>query len=245
MSICIQVPTDYGPMLVARHDINQTQPLITTGRAIDHENIDMLVKIAQAIGPDCVFLDVGANLGTYSLALAPHCREVHAFEAQRIIFQMLTGSAALSGYQHIHTYNYAVNDGTRRELRIPKVDYTKQGQYGGISFAGVTKQRPELPGDETVGTVSLDRWCGLQADLIKIDVEGMERAVLEGAKLLIASSRPVMLVEHLAMDQDPENPLPPFIEAQGYVVHNLGMDLLCIPKELKDTFVLQKPKDGK
>ncbi len=231
-------------MLLARHDINQTQPLITSGKAIDHESIEMMIRIANAFGPGCTFIDVGANLGTYSLALAPHCAAVHAFEAQRIIFQMLSGSAALSGHTHIRTYNCALSD-SFGDLPVPVVDYRQRGQFGGISFAGVTKERPELPGTERVDAWRLD-YFNLAPDLIKIDVEGMERKVLEGAKRTIAKHKPIMLVEHLDMDKDPTNPLPPLIEAMGYVVHNMGMDLLCIPEEIKDKFVIEhKPKEGK
>jgi hypothetical protein len=44
-SFTIILPTVYGPMLVNRHDINQMQALLTTGRATDHNEIVMLEKL--------------------------------------------------------------------------------------------------------------------------------------------------------------------------------------------------------
>ena len=47
-------------------------------------------------------------------------------------------------------------------------------------------------------TVALDDWCAVedvQPDIIKVDVEGLELAVLEGARNVLLATRPVILLE--------------------------------------------------
>src|ERR1700677_2124963 len=68
----IIVPTIYGNMIVNRHDVNQTNALIKTGAAVDHPTIVFLARLLRLGEKNPVFIDVGANIGTYSLALA-HC----------------------------------------------------------------------------------------------------------------------------------------------------------------------------
>ena len=87
-------------MIVNRNDINQTNALVETGRAFDHDSIESPAQILRECGPNPVLLDIGANLGTYSLGLAPDVGpdgRIHAFEPQRIIFNMLAGSVAPVG----------------------------------------------------------------------------------------------------------------------------------------------------
>src|ERR1700728_65305 len=99
MPFTVLVPTAYGQMLVNRYDVNQTNALFKTGFAVDHAEIALLTQVLQLLGSDLTVVDVGANFGTYTLALA-RCvgarGKVHAFEPQRTIFHMLAGSVALN-----------------------------------------------------------------------------------------------------------------------------------------------------
>ena len=58
-------------MIVHRLDINQTSSLLRTGRALDHEQVELLAAIVESLlGPESVVADVGANFGVFTLALA-------------------------------------------------------------------------------------------------------------------------------------------------------------------------------
>ena len=70
LPFAVIVPTVYGLMMVNRYDINQTESLFKRGLAIDHEEIMMLGQLMQGLKADITFLDIGANFGTYSIALA-------------------------------------------------------------------------------------------------------------------------------------------------------------------------------
>ena len=78
----IIIPTAYGQMLASRYDLNQTQALLRTGEAFDRDQIVFAIRACRAMGPDIEVLDIGANIGVYTLAIsqaiAPFGGVVHA-----------------------------------------------------------------------------------------------------------------------------------------------------------------------
>jgi FkbM family methyltransferase len=242
-SFTIVLPTAYGPMLVNRHDINQTQSLLKTGRAIDHEEIVMLGKLLGQMGAGGVFLDIGANFGTYSLALAPALGpegQVHAFEAQRILFNMLAGSVALNGFTNVHCHNLAVGAevGT---IEVPQFDYGAEMNFGSVEFGPqqterLSQERGHDPKKtEFVDRAPIDRFQFSNVRLIKIDVEGMEMQVLAGAEETIRRCRPLMFIEYLKNDKDA---LARRIAAFGYFTVPVDINFLCVPNELDGKLVV-------
>ncbi len=81
----IVLPTVYGNMLVNKFDVNQTGALLQTGKAIDFEKVDFASQVCENAPEGAVALDIGANFGTYSLAMARTLSKkggkVHSFEA--------------------------------------------------------------------------------------------------------------------------------------------------------------------
>jgi FkbM family methyltransferase len=233
------VPTAYGQMLINRNDINQTAALFRLGVAADHAKIMLLGQALQVLGPGSTFIDVGANFGTYSLALAPvvgPAGKVHAFEPQRIIFNMLAGSVALNALTNVWCHNMAVGDRQDR-IEMPQFDYGKELNFGSIEFG--PEQRETLSQErrhdpervEYVSLTTIDSFAFPRADLMKIDTEGMEMAVLAGAADTITRCRPVLYVEWITVDRAA---LQSRIEGFGYETHLNGGNLLCVPLEMRE-----------
>ncbi|WP_448204850.1 FkbM family methyltransferase [Azospirillum sp. sgz302134] len=236
LPFAIVVPTVYGQMIVNRHDINQANALLKTGRAVDHAEIDLLAQILRRWGTELTVLDIGANFGTYSMALvhAVGARgKVHAFEAQRIIFNMLAGSVALNGITNIHCHNMAVGD-REGSIPLPQFDYDRPLNFGSVELGPVQREplsqerRYDAEQAEDVPLTTIDRFAFSRVGLIKIDVEGMEMAVLDGAAETIARCRPVLYVEFLKSDAEA---MRKRLEAMAYTVHVIAMNYLCIPQE--------------
>ncbi|HXJ02835.1 MAG TPA: FkbM family methyltransferase, partial [Micropepsaceae bacterium] len=141
--------------------------------------------------PGMTVVDAGANIGVHTLYFAqkvgPSGRVV-AFEPQRVLHQILCGNVALN----LHANVLAVNAGLGAEpgsIALPPIDYARGGNFGGIDLG-----RHET--GEQVPVRTLDS-CGFAAcHLIKIDVEGMEQWVLEGAKTLLKEHQPLLYVEN-------------------------------------------------
>lgn len=231
------VPTVYGPMLVNRFDTNQTNSLIKTARAIDHEEIAILAQLLGLFPEGRVFVDVGANFGTYTLGLARGVGtkgRIYSFEAQRILSYMLAGSVAMNGLTNVFCYNNAVGR-KRSKLEIPQFDYNRPLNFGSIEFGD--RQREALEQDrqysadhvEHVEMVTLDSFELPRIDILKIDVEGMEADVLEGAAETLRRCRPILYVEHAKSDLDA---LTRIIEGFGYDIHPIHhLNVLCVPVE--------------
>ncbi len=138
--------------------------------------------LRQLITPGMTVVDVGANIGIYTRffsGLATVSGRVHAFEP------------APSNYKHLQK-----NTG---HLTNVQLNHAAVGDYSGIIRLFVSEElevdhRSFDSGDGRKGidvpAVSLDDYftAGQRVDLIKIDVQGYELSVLEGAKRVLAEN---------------------------------------------------------
>jgi FkbM family methyltransferase len=242
----IIVPTAYGQMLVNRHDINQTNALFKTGHSLDHQEVVLLAQILQMLGTNLTVLDIGANFGTYSLALAQCIGEqgkIHSFEPQRLIYNLLVGTMALNSLTNVFCHHLALGD-KEGKLEIPQFDYSQPLNFGSIEFAAeqsepLTQQRKHDPKNaEYVRLTTVDSFAFPAVHLMKIDAEGMEMQVLLGASETLRRCRPVLYLEFLKSDKAA---LHKHVADLDYVIHENGINFLCVPSELKDKVRLAKP----
>lgn len=150
-----------------------------------------------------VVLDIGANIGTHTLALARLVGAqglVFAFEPQRIVFQTLCANMAINSLDNVHCINAVV--GARADkLNLADPDPRVPNNFGGVPVAMLSGAPQAAP----VDCVVLDDYLNLdRLKLIKIDVEGMEADVLRGARQTLARFRPIIYVENDSADRSPE-----------------------------------------
>ena len=245
----IILPTAYGQMLVNRHDINQTNALLKTGHAVDHAEIVLLSQVLQLLGTDLTVLDIGANFGAFSLGLAGCVGaqgKVHAFEPQRLLFNMIAGSVALNSLTNVFCHHMALGD-REGAVEIPQFDYAQPLNFGSIEFTAdqrepLTQLRGHDPRRaEFVTLTTIDRLALPQVHLMKIDAEGMEMQVLVGAAETLRRCRPVVYVEFLKSDKAA---LHRQLTASGYTLHENGINFLSIPNELADRFRINRAQAG-
>ncbi|WP_336056019.1 FkbM family methyltransferase [Nitratireductor sp. CH_MIT9313-5] len=169
--------------------------------------LHMLRDMARRLSSGDLVLDVGANVGNHSLYLAAvaGCR-VHAFEPTRSLCAAIEESLALNRLEEqvvVHC------NGLGREPAKAHFSHTDESNLGGQSLEIGNSD------DDIVNIVRLDDIPFDQAvKAVKIDVEGMELAVLEGAAKLIERDRPLLYVEcqHLQNFSD----LQAWLEPYGY-----------------------------
>jgi FkbM family methyltransferase len=206
-----------------------------------------------------IVIDVGANIGCLTVPLAKKAHGVWAFEPQRLSFQMLCANLALNDLENVIARPQAVG-AKAASLRLKQVTWNRTVNSGNSEL------KADGSGDPT-DVVALDS-LGLQrCDLIKIDVEGLEAEVLEGARATLARCRPTLFLEADRPDRTPA--LIALVKSLGYRPywdntplfspnnfhrnqHNLwkntfSFNLLCIPAEkpTPDPFgALPEARDG-
>lgn len=136
---------------------------------------------------DC-FIDVGANIGAMTFTAASKVGTsgvVYAFEPGPIHYRMLTQTVANSKIKNVKLYNLGCSNSETNLFW--KMDDSNPGN------AQISKTSTDI----SVKVRKLDHVIPETQNvrLIKIDVEGMELEVLEGAERIIKQSKPLMIIE--------------------------------------------------
>jgi FkbM family methyltransferase len=170
-------------------------------------------------------VDVGANVGTYTLlalrAIGFHGR-VYSYEPTPRIFSILTSNVQVNGFLEtgrIDLRRKAVSDGTRTSSTffLQRNSPTHNSLYA--SDGG-----PDVEAIE-VETVSLDRDLGVDArvDVVKIDAEGAEPAILRGMRGIIENNPGILIF----MEWAPQHLRRAGVDVGAYIgeVRGLGFDV--------------------
>ena len=161
-----------------------------------------LVVLRSLLREGDIFVDVGANVGVFSLVASRWvgpAGHVIAFEPSSREFSRLGDTVALNGLQNVQAVRMAcgAEPGTAT-LRVAVDTYAGLNTLGrGFAYDGI-----ETAQLEAVSVTTLDAFVtchGLdRIAVMKIDVEGAERDVLLGAREVLARDRPALIVEVLA-----------------------------------------------
>jgi FkbM family methyltransferase len=146
-----------------------------------HEDEDIIKRLLK---PGSVYVDIGANIGTLSLTahtVVGDSGKVIAVEAHPQTFMHLVSNVKLNGFNQIHCINAAAGN-----------------HQGSIMFSNIgsdDQNKVLAMGDQGI-PVKLDTLDNLLAgesniDLLKLDVEGYEKFVLEGGRSVLSNTKVV------------------------------------------------------
>lgn len=140
---------------------------------------------------DSVFLDVGANIGMYSTAMADCFAEVLAFEPHPLTAKVLTLNVEINQLDNVHVHQIALSD---------QDGYADLFDAGHDNVGASSLERRQEQGE--AHRVVLQRGAPVVCDstslrvaLIKLDVEGHELKAINGLSELIAAQLPVLAFE--------------------------------------------------
>jgi FkbM family methyltransferase len=163
--------------------------MIDVALYLEQYELDVSAALERYSVPGMTVLDIGANIGAHTLALARLVTEagaVYAFEPTDFAFEKLTRNVSLNAMPQIRVIQAAVSDhnAERQEIAYRSSWRTSGGR----------NDRPTR-----VDFVRLDDWCArngvFRVGLIKIDIDGNEFAALAGGMQLIERSCPVIVME--------------------------------------------------
>ena len=140
-----------------------------------------LIFFKEQIENAKVFVDVGANIGGYTIRAAKYCK-VYAIEPLPRNYKILKINEKLNNVK-INSFNIAAGN-KNGKIKL----FYELGHYGRPSIKRNYKKFVEVemkPLDEIINEGSID--------LIKIDVEGAEDLVLEGARNCLKITKMVII----------------------------------------------------
>jgi FkbM family methyltransferase len=209
---------EVGNVLLDLRQAEQSQ-VFWAGLCADNARVSRTLRDAVPAGG--TFLDVGANIGLHTLALAHHLEptggRVLAFEPHPANYQALLDNLHRNDLANVTAENLGLADAS--------------GMLRGSSAPGPGNWSLASAGDchFEVRLVRLDDYldehpvAGL--DAVKIDVEGAEVRVLRGARRSIEKFRPLIVFEvcpmWLGRMGTSVAELFETVEAPGYTIHDL------------------------
>lgn len=234
----VVMSTTQGSFIVNKNDIGVGAQLSARG-AYDPDEIKLLSDLIRTLNrDDVVLLDIGANIGVHSVTLSEVVGakgKVYAFEAQRIVYYILAGNIALNSIENVWCYHKAVGMQCG-QIEIPQFDYGKPLSLGSIEFGAEQREsigqarRHDTTKREYVDLLSVDSLQLPRVDFMKVDVEGMELDVLQGAAATIRRDQPMIFVEYLKGDR---KALAKWLLDAGYRLMIYRHNWLCLHREGK------------
>lgn len=203
----IETDTRYGRMLYLTQDQYIGASLAHYGEYSAGE-VERLVALIE---PGDVVIDVGANVGALTVPLARKVGPrgaVFAFEPQPFVFYVLCGNLALNGLEWANAQRQILG-AEPGVTQIAAIEYRIPGNFGAYAVP-----QAEANGIIPTAVGPLDAWRLNRCDLIKIDVEGMEKLVVRGAYDTIRRHRPVLWIEAEDRPNHPRDRLLQWLERQ-------------------------------
>lgn len=217
-------------------------------------NVLQSYEMQSLLRPGDVVVDVGANLGSYTIPFAERVGrqgKVLAFEPFRWLHQLCTANVALNGLSNVFSYNLGLSDGTGSfEARPPQLRFFSSP--GGVKLS---EQEKDMKQDaalqlydyelepEYVSVAALDDLLQQKLvrvpditslRLIKIDVEGMESKVIMGAQKAIMHFKPIVWSENVEYFEKGDTGFLGIMAQLNYQcgkAQNAPNDLICTDKD--------------
>jgi FkbM family methyltransferase len=212
-------------MRIIPNDIRSAPFSIVANGYYEPFQADLLLELA---GESKHFIDVGANMGFYSLAMCAENKSliVDSFEPQPNVYNILHENVLLNKFStRITTHNLGLGS-SKGELIMFVPKFTGSA---GASFRNL-HQKEGASTQIVVPVNLLDDFGKTSVDLIKLDVEGSELNVIKGAEKLVNLTKPTMVAELLRKWMRPFGHSPQmFLEkmfSYGYECLAIGTDSL-------------------
>ncbi len=171
-------------------NLHQRLKLVLRARRARRRGDPEISELASLVGQARRTIDVGANRGVYTFWLSRHSQAVEAFEPNPHLAARLS-SVAL---KNVSVHRAALSDKEGYAYLVVPPHHR-----GGFDDPGASLVRwgsgVEGGARHSARLVTLDSFGFDDVDLIKIDVEGHEEAVLDGARQTIEACRPTLIVE--------------------------------------------------
>lgn len=196
-------PLAIAPMKLGHRMIVDTRSMTEVSSLYTGEYDDAKIRFFIALMDEgSVFLDIGANVGFYTVTLARVAQQKHgkvfAFEPLPSNFQRLHENIRLNRLDDtVHLIPVGLSSSFGSATITLREDFLHGGETGNAAILIEDGADEKFP-TRQIQLETLDGLTGVEigrVDLIKVDVEGHEDQVLKGARNTIERQRPIIIIE--------------------------------------------------
>lgn len=179
------------------------------------------IEWINSFAPDTIFYDIGANVGMFSIYAAAKGARVYAFEPESQNYAVLNRNIYLNQLQdNVNAYNIALNSKSCIDMLYIK-EFTIGGALNNFGESINYKKEQFTPGfKQAVASFRLDDLITQHQlpipDHIKIDVDGLEPAVIAGSDYLLRQPKLKSLLIELNTQLTADNALIDQIQDYGF-----------------------------
>ena len=178
--------------------------------------LDNLLKHRAGEFRGATAVDVGANIGNHSLWFSRRFRRVVSFEPNPVCAHMLRASVAVNGVKNITVHEIGLGDFPGKASFAIGYDGNLGGSHIVTGPASLSPGLIEIAIESGDSILDSNDNADERIALIKIDVEGHERAVLRGLENTLRRHSPVVLFESMGSAQDGPDGVFNFLRSLGY-----------------------------
>lgn len=180
-------------------------------------DLDIIKKIIKSHDKNNIFVDIGANIGTYSISLSPYFKKIFSFEPEQENFELLKKNVSVNNCSNIRCDNTAILD---KEGSFLLSNHNKSpGIHEGTYFIELKEGNTKC---------DLLKNCIPEDDLnkisvIKLDTEGSELLILKNIKPILEKIKPVLCIEiNICSEKNygiKQQEIRNFISSVGYTLY--------------------------
>ena len=231
--------TAQGAFLICNKNESIQGALLNNGE-FEH----MASKLAIIFGASKVgkIIDIGANIGVFTVPVAKNFRDkiIISIEPQKMVFMHLCANVLLNRLTNVEPIRIAVADfnQTGGRLKIPIFDIFVEKYTGSVSLdqnvqnirgaiRGIAEPSKWAMQYEDICVQTLDQIASEnEISFIKIDVEGMELAVLKTGEVTLKNQLPFLYFECWTLPEFEylRSELLAYVNSLGYIIIVIGED---------------------
>ena len=221
-------------MYVNSNDIGIAYPLLKSGIYEEYET-ETFKNLLQS---NTIFIDIGANIGYYTLIAASKIKDgqIYSFEPVKANYKLLTKNIKINNINNVKAFQKAISN-RNGKIKI-FIDGTNLGNHSLAKNNVIDKTE-----STEVETIRLDSFFNnleeiIEEDfLIKIDTQGAEGLIVEGAHNLLLNKNIKILMEFWpkGLRNTHTGPLELLNKLQGY-----GFNLQLLDEKTKSLKIVNK-----
>jgi len=176
----------------------------------DKEEVMLLRKLADK---NTVFIDVGANIGSYSLLMKDVVKDCFAFEPHPVSYRRTKMNFLNNNLNENNVINVALSNKSGQVFFSNMEDHLTENKIVNNAKGAIEVEAAKL--DDWVKTMKFEKSVNF---VVKIDVEGHENEMFEGGKKFFENKR----VKGIVFESFDGKKLVKYLEEMGYKVNKIS-----------------------